>query len=66
MQSDKEPLFYPTLTNWQDLIYSWQDFYCIAKPEDLFIMGNYDTTTGQTMMIVFETCDEKKLPQGID
>ena len=29
-------------------------------------MGNYDTTTGQTLMIVFETCDEKKLPQGIE
>ena len=66
VESDKDPLFYPTRQNWGELANMWRDFYCISKPEELFINGNYDTFEGATLMVVFENCDDNNLPEGVD
>ena len=60
------PIFYPTKSNWSALINVWQDFLCVAEPEDLFINGNFDTNQGTALLVVFETCDDENLPEGVE
>ena len=60
------PIFYPTKSNWSALINVWQDFLCVAKPEELFINGNYDTNQGTALLVVFELCDDENLPEGVE
>ena len=61
-----EPMFYPTRYNLEELQKIWHDFHCVANPEDLYINGNYDSNAGTSLMIVFETCEEEYLPEGIE
>ena len=59
-----DAIFYPTLNTINDLYYYKEIFMCIKNPEDFYVNGNYDTSIGSSMQIVWERCDPKKNAQS--
>ena len=52
-----EKFFEPSANSKSDIELYGKKMRCPMRDDDLYLLGNFDTTTARNVMIVFERCD---------
>ena len=55
--------FFQTMKTGEDIRYYLPWMICAAVPDEVFVQGNFNTPNADSLMIVFEKCDQAKNPE---